>query len=74
MKSIIIFVDTGTSTRNTKESIEDIGMNMNSAYETVMIPLSTAAPPVPPVTAERLMIVPDTQMGTNVYESVIVPP
>ena len=49
-------------------------MNMNSAYETVMIPLSTVAPPVPPITAERLMILSDIQMGTNVYESVIVPP
>ena len=40
-------------------------MNMNSAYESIMIPPSTSAPPVPPITAERLMIVSDT--STNVY-------
>ena len=44
-------------------------MNMNSAYETVMISPSAAAPPVPPITAEQLMIVSDNQMDIDDYES-----
>ena len=49
-------------------------MNMNSAYETVMISPPAVAPPVPSITAEQLMIVSDNQMDTDDYESVIFPP
>lgn len=48
-----------------KESLEEIEMNMNNAYESVIIPPSDSAPPVPPVTAERMMV--DANDASNVY-------
>lgn len=53
-----------------KESLEEIEMDMNNAYESVIIPPSDAAPPVPPVTAERMMV--DANDASNVYESVMI--
>lgn len=53
-----------------KESLEEIEMDMNNAYESVIIPLLDSAPPVPPVTAERVMV--DANDASNVYESVMI--
>ena len=34
----------------------EIEMDVNNAYESIIIPPSLSAPPVPPATAERLVI------------------
>ena len=34
----------------------EIEMDVNNAYESIIIPPSLSAPPVPPVTADRLII------------------
>ena len=34
----------------------EIEMDVNNAYESIIIPPSLSAPPVPPITADRLIV------------------
>ena len=38
------------------DKTHEIAMDVNNAYESIIIPPSLSAPPVPPITADRLII------------------